>query len=79
MANIHRHNIAHRDLKPENILLNSEGSVKICDFGCSKVIDLQGVNTPYVMSRNYRAPELIMGITKYSIAVDIWSVGCIMA
>ena len=43
------------------------------------MIDQKGINTPFVMSRYYRAPELIMGITKYSVSVDIWSVGCIMA
>ena len=56
LAHIHEKKIAHRDLKPENILLNKNGEVKICDFGCSKIIDPKGVNTPYVMSRCYRAP-----------------------
>ena len=53
---IHSKNIAHRDLKPENVLLSSEGSIKICDFGSSKVIDSNGKNSPYIVSRYYRAP-----------------------
>jgi glycogen synthase kinase 3 beta len=65
-------------LKPENILI-SNGVVKICDFGCSKIIDSQGYNTPYVGTQYYRPPELLMGIAKYTSAVDIWAVGCIMA
>jgi serine/threonine protein kinase len=76
---MHEKKIAHRDLKPENILVNCKGEIKICDFGCSKIIDPKGKNTPYVMSQYYRAPELIMAITKYSVSVDMWSVGCILA
>lgn len=53
---IHQKNIAHRDLKPENVLLSKEGVIKICDFGSSKVIDPNGKNTPYIVSRYYRAP-----------------------
>ncbi len=53
--------IVHRDLKPENILVNRDTNVvKICDFGSSKYIDLNGKNTPYIVSRYYRAPELIL-------------------
>jgi len=64
--------IVHRDLKPENILLKN-GQVKICDFGSSKFIDDKNyLNTPYVVSRYYRAPELILASTKYDGAIDIW-------
>lgn len=62
---IHDKHIAHRDLKPENILFSKYGKLKICDFGSSKVIDATGKNTPYIVSRYYRAPELILSITKY--------------
>lgn len=79
MYYVHSKQIAHRDLKPENILMSKEGYLNICDFGCSKVIEPNGKNTPYMMSRYYRAPEMILGISKYSVAIDIWSVGCIMA
>lgn len=79
LKNIHSKNIAHRDLKPENVLLSKEGIIKICDFGSSKVIDPNGKNTPYIVSRYYRAPELMLCLTKYSTAIDIWAAGCIMA
>ena len=63
--------------------------MKICDFGSSKVLDSQEKNTPYIVSRYYRAPELIMCNTKYSVEIDIWgtkiffikflATGCILA
>ncbi|CAD8103495.1 unnamed protein product [Paramecium sonneborni] len=75
---IHKKGIAHRDLKPENILINNKDVVKLCDFGSSKLITNQGQNTPYIVSRYYRAPELILCLTKYGVSVDIWALGCIM-
>ena len=55
------------------------GEVKICDFGSSKFIDEKTFkNTPYVVSRYYRAPELILATNKYCEAIDIWAVGCIL-
>ena len=62
----------------ENILISSEDVIKICDFGSSKVIK-DGKNTPYIVSRYYRAPELVLCIRKYGKAIDIWAVGCIIA
>jgi serine/threonine protein kinase len=64
--------IAHRDLKPENILISADEVLKICDFGSSKAINENGKNTPYIVSRYYRAPELILCVTKYTTAIDIW-------
>lgn len=70
---IHSKKISHRDLKPENILYTKEKeTVKICDFGSSKIINEEGKNTPYIVSRYYRAPELILCITNYTTAIDIW-------
>lgn len=72
LTHMHSKKIIHRDLKPENILLLN-GVVKICDFGSSKVIDDEEFhNTPYVVSRYYRAPELIMACTMYNDRIDIW-------
>lgn len=70
--------IVHRDLKPENILLSNHGIIKLCDFGSSKYIDPNGKNTPYIVSRFYRAPELILCITNYSFPIDVWATGCIL-
>ena len=76
---MHELGISHRDLKPENILLKDE-TVRICDLGSSKVLDKSpdSMNTPYVVSRYYRAPELILACHKYDFSIDIWSVGCIL-
>lgn len=54
-------------------------NIKICDFGSSKEIDKTGKNTPYIVSRYYRAPELLMCDTNYDTAIDIWATGCILA
>lgn len=61
------------------MLLSKEGVIKICDFGSSKVIDPNGKNTPYIVSRYYRAPELMLCLTKYTTVIDVWAAGCIMA
>ncbi|XP_049628443.1 dual specificity tyrosine-phosphorylation-regulated kinase 4 [Suncus etruscus] len=70
--------IIHCDLKPENIVLYQKGqvSVKVIDFGSSCYED-QKVYT-YIQSRFYRSPEVILGHS-YNMAIDMWSLGCIMA
>jgi glycogen synthase kinase 3 beta len=79
LKSMHDLGIAHRDLKPENILLKDE-KVRICDVGSSKVLDRSShaMNTPYVVSRYYRAPELILACHKYDFSIDIWATGCII-
>lgn len=79
LKEIHERQIVHRDLKPENVLVTEEGVVKICDFGSSKILDPNGKNTPYIVSRYYRAPELILGVSNYTEKIDIWATGCIIA
>lgn len=59
MEEIHNNNLIHRDIKPENILLN-KNELKITDFGSSKEINKNEPYTPYVVSRYYRAPELLL-------------------
>lgn len=74
---IHSANIVHRDLKPSNILVNADCSTKICDFGLSRPIN-EGLEdlTEYVVTRFYRAPEIMLSSHEYTKAVDIWSLGC---
>ncbi|KAG8077371.1 hypothetical protein GUJ93_ZPchr0007g4550 [Zizania palustris] len=84
MKYIHTANVFHRDLKPKNILANADCKVKICDFGLARVSfdDTPSAIfwTDYVATRWYRAPELCGSFfSKYTPAIDIWSVGCIFA
>jgi hypothetical protein len=75
---LRRQHVIHCDLKPENILLSNKTTdeIKVIDFG-SACLEHQKVHT-YIQSRFYRAPEVILG-QGYSIAIDMWSLGCIMA
>ncbi|KAA3672302.1 uncharacterized protein DEA37_0009453, partial [Paragonimus westermani] len=58
--------IIHRDIKPENVLISRTGVVKLCDFGFARVLAAPGeVYTDYVATRWYRAPELLVGDSKY--------------
>ena len=48
-------------------------------MGAAKVLDkVTFKNTPYVVSRYYRAPELILGSNRYDESIDIWATGCIL-
>lgn len=80
---IHSANVIHRDLKPSNILLNTNCDLKICDFGLARVADPTqnhaAIYTEYVATRWYRAPEIMLNSKAYTISIDVWSVGCIMA
>jgi len=78
---IHSANVLHRDLKPSNLLVNSNCDLKICDFGLARgVEDEQAGNlTEYVVTRWYRAPEIMLACQEYTKAIDMWSVGCIFA
>eukprot|EP01084_Bolivina_argentea_P279695 478177_1 len=81
---IHSGGIIHRDLKPENILINTtECTVKITDFGLARGVGTDIYSrqklTEYVVTRWYRAPEVMCNGGKYDNAMDIWSVGCILA
>jgi serine/threonine-protein kinase PRP4 len=68
-------NILHADLKPDNLLVNEQRNIlKICDLGSASPASENEI-TPYLVSRFYRAPEIILGIP-YDFAIDVWSIGC---
>ncbi|NWX64607.1 CDKL2 protein, partial [Promerops cafer] len=79
IAFCHSHNIIHRDIKPENILVSQSGVVKLCDFGFARPLAASGeAYTDYVATRWYRAPELLVGDSKYGRPVDVWAVGSLI-
>ena len=69
-------NVLHADLKPDNVLVNEAGStLKICDLGSATDASTPEEATPYLVSRFYRAPEIVLGVP-YDFAIDMWSIGC---
>lgn len=78
---VHSANVVHRDLKPQNILVNKDCELKICDFGLARGFG-EGEEdcdfTHYVVTRWYRAPEVMLTAKQYTRSVDMWSVGCIL-
>eukprot|EP00927_Polykrikos_kofoidii_P006928 TRINITY_DN12821_c1_g1_i1.p1 TRINITY_DN12821_c1_g1~~TRINITY_DN12821_c1_g1_i1.p1 ORF type:complete len:676 (+),score=66.61 TRINITY_DN12821_c1_g1_i1:132-2030(+) len=88
LAHLHAAGVAHRDLKPANILLTGDCKLKVCDFGLARgdmpgqdsgdEVEACGVLTEYVITRWYRAPEVMLLPKQYTSAVDLWSIGCIV-
>jgi len=77
---LHAKNIIHRDIKSANILINNQGEVKIADFGLAKKVNpLSAKLTQRVVTRWYRAPELLLGSRKYTTQIDVWALGCVFA
>lgn len=77
---MHRNRILHRDIKGSNLLLDNKGNLKIADWGLARSWNEQRKHyTNRVITLWYRPPELLLGATQYTSAIDMWSVGCIFA
>lgn len=76
----HRRRILHRDLKPQNLLINKDGVIKVADFGLGRSFGIPvRIYTHEIVTLWYRAPEVLLGSSRYSCPVDVWSIGCIFA
>ncbi|CAJ1963792.1 unnamed protein product [Sphenostylis stenocarpa] len=81
LEHCHSRGVMHRDIKCSNLLLDSNGKLKIGDFGLATLLPpSQGQPlTSRVVTLWYRPPELLLGATDYGVTVDLWSAGCILA
>ncbi len=80
IAYCHSNRVLHRDLKPQNLLIDSQGCIKLADFGLARTFSIP--MRPYtheVITLWYRAPEILLGTKQYTCSVDVWSLGCIFA
>lgn len=79
---LHSASVVHRDLKPSNLLVNKNCDLKICDFGLARVLTTEKEavgRTDYVVTRWYRAPEVVLLASEYTFSIDVWAVGCILS
>merc|ERR1711943_75953 len=68
-------------MKPSNLLVNANCDLAICDFGLARGVEVEFLEdlTEYVVTRWYRAPELLAECQNYGKTVDVWALGCIFA
>ncbi|XP_053696240.1 stress-activated protein kinase JNK-like [Sabethes cyaneus] len=78
IRHLHRLGIIHRDLKPTNIVVRQDCTLRILDFGLARSFETNFMMTQYVVTRHYRAPEVLLNLD-YDTGVDMWAVGCMFA
>ena len=77
---IHSKGVIHRDIKPHNVLYNVQGKkMKIIDFGLAEFYYSNVKMSPAVSTRYFKAPELLLEMSTYHYAIDIWAAGIIFA
>ncbi|KAJ4462733.1 putative Cyclin-dependent kinase 7 [Paratrimastix pyriformis] len=77
---LHSSWVIHRDLKPNNLFISSDGVLKLGDFGLARTFGSPNAElSTQVITRYYRAPEVLYGARFYTGAVDMWAIGCIFA
>ena len=81
---LHGSRVIHRDIKPSNILIDSNGDLKLGDFGLARVFppngtltDIKSAASGEIVTRWYRAPELLLEGPIYGTAIDMWALGCV--
>lgn len=80
IAFCHANKVLHRDIKPQNILINSQGQLKLADFGLARAFGIPvSTFSTDVVSLWYRPPDVLLGCQTYNTSIDIWSAGCIFA
>ncbi|CAH9145240.1 unnamed protein product [Cuscuta epithymum] len=81
LEHCHNRHVLHRDIKGSNLLLDNSGILRIADFGLATIFDPGHKHpmTSRVVTLWYRPPELLLGATDYSVGIDLWSAGCILA
>ncbi|CAH2039007.1 unnamed protein product [Thlaspi arvense] len=80
LEHCHSRGVLHRDIKGSNLLIDSNGVLKIADFGLATFFDPAKCVplTSHVVTLWYRPPELLLGASHYGVGVDLWSTGCIL-
>uniref|UniRef100_A0A4W3GXF0 Stress-activated protein kinase JNK n=1 Tax=Callorhinchus milii TaxID=7868 RepID=A0A4W3GXF0_CALMI len=73
IKHLHSAGIIHRDLKPSNIVVKADCTLKILDFGLARTAGTSFLMTPYVVTRYYRAPEVILGMGYKENDIDQWN------
>ncbi|EOA30175.1 hypothetical protein CARUB_v10013293mg [Capsella rubella] len=81
LEHCHSRGVLHRDIKGSNLLIDDGGVLRIGDFGLATFFDASKRQhmTNRVVTLWYRAPELLHGVIEYSVGIDLWSAGCILA
>ncbi|KAI6192905.1 Protein kinase domain-containing protein [Aphelenchoides fujianensis] len=80
LDHVHSLGIAHCDLKPSNLIVDPHfGLLRLADFGNAKVLGRGEECSPYQVTRYYRAPELCFGATSFTLSIDRWAAGCVLA